>query len=137
MLVGATLSGWISIPLLIGVALLLGVAETLFDHAAIALLPAIIARDDFERANGRLYTTQTVANEFIGPPLGGSLVALAGAAPILLSAACYGLATALIGLLRGTFQPTQRRPWSLTTVGKEIAEGVRWFWGHRLRRSLA
>jgi MFS family permease len=106
----ATLAGWSSIPLLLGVALLLSIAETLADTAAVALLPAVVERDDLERANGRLYTTQTVANEFVGPPVGGGLFALAAAAPLLLVAACYGLAAALVSLLRGNFQPLPRDP---------------------------
>lgn len=133
---GAALSGWISIPILIAAALLLGVAETLFDNAAIALLPAVVTRDDLERANGRIYTTQTIANEFVGPPLGGSLFTLLAASPLLLSAACYGLASALISLLPGNFQPAERAPWSLTSVRGAILEGLRWFWGDRLLHAL-
>lgn len=132
----AVLLGWASTPLLVVVALGLGVAETLFDNAAIALLPAVVGRDDLERANGRLYTTQNIANEFVGPPLGGGLFALAAAAPLLLVAGCYGVAATLVSLLRGTFRPTQREPWSLRLVGAEVREGLRWFWGHRLLHAL-
>lgn len=132
----ATLAGWSSIALLVGIALLLGVAETLADTAAVALLPAVVERADLERANGRLFTTQTVANEFVGPPVGGGLFALAAAAPLLLVAACYGLAAALVSLLRGDFQPTPRGPWSLRLIGAEISEGLRWFWRHRLMHAL-
>lgn len=133
---GALLLGWASIGLLAAIAFGLGIAETLFDNAAIALLPAVVARADLERANGRLYTTQTIANEFVGPPLGGGLFALAAGLPLLLVAACYGLAAALVGLLRGTFRPSQPRLWSPAIVGAEIAEGLRWFWGHRLLHAL-
>lgn len=134
---GAIWLGWASIPLLLGVALLLGIAETLADTAAVALLPAVVVpRSELERANGRLYTTQTVANEFVGPPLGGGLFALAAAAPVLVIATCYGLAAALISLLRGHFQPTTRGPWSLRLLSEEIGAGVRWFWGHRLVHAL-
>jgi MFS family permease len=133
---GAIFLGWASIQLLIVVALLLGIAETLFDNAAFALLPAVVDRGHLEQANSRLYTTQTVANEFIGPPLGGGLFAIAVAAPILAGAILYGLAAGLISLLCGNFQPTQRAPWSMRTLGSEIAEGVVWFWGHRLLHAL-
>ena len=132
----AALVGWITIPLLLGVAFLLGIAETLADTAAVALLPAVVTRDELERANGWLFTTQTVANEFVGPPLGGGLFALIAAAPLLLVAACYGLAATLISLLRGGFQPAPSGPWSFGLVRREIGEGLRWFWGHRLMRAL-
>lgn len=107
---------WASIPLLVGVALCLGVAETLFENTAIVLLPAVVARDDLERANGRLYTTQTIANEFVGPPLGGGLFTLAAAAPLLIRAACYGFAASLVRLLRGTFRPAQRERYNFHFV---------------------
>jgi hypothetical protein len=56
--------------------------------------------------------------------------------PIVLSAACYGLAATLISLLRGTFRSAQRVPWSLASVRSDIALGLRWFWGHRLLHAL-
>jgi MFS family permease len=128
----ALLLGWASIALLFLVALLLGVAETLFDNAAFALLPNIVARDDLERANGGIFTTQTIANEFAGPPLGGGLFALAAAAPILAGAAIYALAGTLIGLLRGSFRAAPAASQATTTMWGQIGEGVGWFWRHRL-----
>jgi MFS family permease len=128
----AVLLEWASIPLLFGVALLLGVAETLFDNAAFALLPAVVARDDLERANGRLFTTQTVTNEFVGPPLGGTLFALAAAAPIFVGGAIYAVAATLIGLLRGSFRAAPISSQPTTTLWGEIGKGLRWFWRHQL-----
>ncbi|MHA7263776.1 hypothetical protein ACX80W_11310 [Arthrobacter sp. TMN-37] len=37
-------------------------------------------RDQLSRANGRLYGVELITNQFIGPPLGGLLVALGVAA---------------------------------------------------------
>jgi MFS family permease len=58
------------LAMLYAVALLLGIAETLFDTSAQSLLPAIVARDDLTRANSRLFAVELVANTFVGPPLG-------------------------------------------------------------------
>ena len=63
-------------------ALLLGLAETLFDTSAQSLLPAIVSRDDLTVANSRLFAVELVANTFVGPPLGG-LLAAAGLAVAL------------------------------------------------------
>jgi hypothetical protein len=96
----------------------------------------VVARDALERANCRLYTTQTIANEFVGAPVGGGLFALAAASPLLLVTACYGLAATLASLRRVAFRPAQREPWSLRLVDSEVREGLRWFWGHRLLHAL-
>lgn len=137
----AFVAGWGSIYLLFVAAFLLGVAETFFDNAAFALLPAVVSHDNLERANSRIYTTQTIANEFIGPPLGGTLFATAAVIPLALNAGFYAMAAALLGLLRGSFRPpstvetVQSTP-VFVTMRREIWEGVRWFWGHRLLHVL-
>ncbi len=135
----ATLAGWGNLPLLYGIFFLLGTAETLSDNAALAILPAIVQRDRLESANGRLYATQTIANEFAGPPLGGVLFVLLAATPFLLNAGWYALAAALVLLLRGQFhaQPAGRvaagaRP----SLRADIRAGLRWFWSRRLLRTL-
>jgi len=46
----ALLAGWSSIYLIFMAAFFLGVAEALFDNAAFALLPALVAHDELERA---------------------------------------------------------------------------------------
>ena len=75
----AVLAGWASIPLLAALGFLLGTGQTLFDNAAQSLVPAIVSRDGgrLERANSQLYGAQTVTQNFIGPPAGGALFALA------------------------------------------------------------
>ena len=46
-----------TLPMLYAVALLLGMAETLFDTSAQSLLPAIVAREDLTTANSRLFAS--------------------------------------------------------------------------------
>ena len=58
------------------VALMVGVAETLYDTSAQSILPQMVHRDQLSRANGRLYAVELTANQFVGPPLGGLLVAI-------------------------------------------------------------
>jgi MFS family permease len=127
---------WASIFLLFVAAFLLGVAETLYDNAAFALLPTLVEHDQLERANGRIFTTQTVANELVGPTVGGTLFAWAAALPFLVSAMLYSSAATLVRLLHGSVHtgPTAAR--SRTSFRQEIAEGIQWFWGHRLLHIL-
>ncbi len=129
-----------TIWLLYVVGFALGMAETLFDNASQAFLPAVIGgRDQLEQANGRLMAGEIVTNQFLGPPLGGFLFGLGAAVPILLDAGTFAISAGLIASLGGlvaTHRPSgdraARRP-----MRTEIGEGLRWLRGHRLLRSLA
>jgi MFS transporter len=128
-----------TLPLLYGVFFTLGMAETLFDNAAVSILPALVAKEDLARANGRLLGVQMVANELVAPPLGGLLFAAAAAAavPFLLDAGSFAAAAALIAAMGGRFRIERPEGSPPTTLRSEIAEGVRWLLRHRLLRILA
>jgi len=111
------------------------IAETLFDTSAQSLLPAIVPRDQLTRANSRLYAVELVANVFIGPPLGGLLAAVALAAAFGLPAAAYLVGAGCLALIAGSFRPAHQGP--PTRLRDEIAEGVRFLWGHPVLRPLA
>ena len=124
-----------TLAMLYAVALLLGIAETLFDTSAQSLLPAIVPRDQLTRANSRLYAVELVANVFIGPPLGGLLAAVALAAAFGLPAAAYLVGAGCLALIAGSFRPAHQGP--PTRLRDEIAEGVRFLWDHPVLRPLA
>ncbi|MEO1062368.1 MAG: MFS transporter [Actinomycetota bacterium] len=128
-----------SILMLYVVGFALGVAETFFDNASQTIMPSLI--DDPEllpKANGRLFSAETITNNFVGPPLGGLLVAVAASVPFWIDAASFLAASALIASIPGSFRAArsdggaERR-----SLRAEIAEGVRWLSGHRLLRTLA
>ena len=117
--------------------LLLGMAEVLRDNSAQTILPAIVHTSQLEKANGRMWSAESVANQFIGPPLGSLLLAVAFALPFFLDAASFFVAAALVFLIPGSFradghETRERRPWRT-----ELAEGFRWLWGHSLLRPMA
>jgi MFS family permease len=126
-----------TIPLLYAVFFLLSTGETLFDTAAATVLPAVVHREGLPRANARLSGALTVTNQFVGPPLGGSLFAAAAALPFLLGAGGLAAAAALILALRGTFRVARAAGAPPADLRAEIAAGVRWLWRHRLLRTLA
>ena len=66
--------------MLYAVPLVLGIGETLFDTSAQSLMPSIVEKEQLSRANGRLYAVELTMNQFIGPPLGGFLIAYFGPA---------------------------------------------------------
>ena len=120
-------------------ALLLGCAEVLRDNTAQTLMPTIVDKSQLEKANGRMWAAETTMNSFVGPALGGLLVAVAIALPFLLNAGLLAVSAALVFALVGTFTPggaTVERSRRIDWKG-EIGEGVRWLWSHRLIRTLA
>jgi MFS family permease len=128
-------TGTLTLPVLYAAAFALGVAETLFDTAAQSILPSIVDRDRLPRANGRLYAVELAANSFVGPPLGGVLMALSVGLALGGSAIGYALAAVGLTLLVGSFRPKREGPPARLTA--DIAEGLRYLTGHRLLRTFA
>jgi MFS family permease len=126
-----------TLAVLYAVALLLGLAETLFDTSAQSLLPAIVARDDLTRANSRLFAVELVANTFIGPPLGGLLAAAGLALALGLPAAAYLVGAGCLVLIAGSFRAVGAGPAGSTRLRDDIAEGARFVWRHPVLRPLA
>ncbi|WP_309246059.1 MFS transporter [Verrucosispora sioxanthis] len=123
-----------SIWLLYLVALGLGMAETLYDTSAQSILPQVVTRDQLPRANGRLAAVELAANQFVGPPLAGFLVAAGVALALAGPAVLWALAVAALLLVTGRFRIERDTP---TTMRADIAEGLRFLWRHRLLRTLA
>jgi MFS family permease len=122
--------------LLYGSSLLFGFAEVLRDNAAQTLMPGIVEPERLETANGRLWGAEMVMNSFIGPPVGGLLIAAGFAVPFFVDAGTFAFAAALIFLIAGSFRPSEA-PAETIRWRAEISEGVGWLWNHRLLRSMA
>jgi MFS family permease len=116
------------------VALGIGLTETIYDTSAQSILPQIVARGQLSKANGRLFGAQLTANEFVGPPLGGALVATGAALSFAIPSALWLAAVGTLLLVRGRFRVARDEP---TTMRADIAEGLRYLWRHRLLRTLA
>ena len=117
-------------------AFLLGSAETIFDNAAQAIMPAVVHHDRLERANARLFAAEMINNQFVGGPLGGFLFAIAAAIPFVVDGASFAIAALLVATMAGTFR-AERDASSPTTIRADIAEGLKWLRAHRLIRTLA
>lgn len=140
-LVGAlaltVVSGQESLAVLYVIAFLLGSAETVFDNAAQAIMPAIVRKDQLEKANGRMYAAEFITNQFIGPPLGAFLFVAAAASPFFLDSASFLISALLILSFTGRFRAPRDAALPATTMRADIAEGLRWLWNHKLFRTLA
>ena len=147
----AILTGWSSIVLLDLVLFLINPGETAFEPAAQSMVPAIVPRDQLERANGWLVGGLTLSHYMIAGPVGGFLFVVAASIPFFANAGTYAASAILIGLVSGTYRVTRpgqapspdavdlrargaRRP---RGVRAEVAEGLRWLLKQRMLRTMA
>ncbi|MBB3662645.1 MULTISPECIES: MFS transporter [Prauserella salsuginis group] len=128
-------TGTVSVPIIYAAFFLIGTSETLADNASNAMLPTLVSVAALPKANARLVAVQMGVNQFVGPPLGASLFALAATIPFGLNAAAFTLAAVVLGTLprrAGTPAPVQRRP-----LWTEIREGAQWMWRNRVLRMIS
>jgi len=101
-------------------AFLFGLAEVLRDNCAQTLMPAVVEDKDLEKANGRMWSAESLTNSFIGPPLGSFIIAIAIFLPFFVVK---------------SFEPeTKSGPINFRA---EIKEGFSWLWSHTLLRPMA
>ena len=132
----AVWSGVATIWALYLVVLVISAGETVVDTSAQSILPAIVPKERLDTANGRLFSTMTIAHRFIGPPLGGFLFGVAAFVPVVADSASFAIAAILIFGLKGRFKPPIETE---TPVGfrRSVAEGLVWLWENRPIRTFA
>lgn len=118
-------------------AIIVGAAEVLRDTAAQTILPALIPETGLERANGRLWSVEMVANAFIGTALAGVLLAASLALPFAVNTVFLALAIALVGGLRGDFSPDDATPAVSRNWRAELREGLAFLLANPILRRLA
>jgi MFS family permease len=128
--------GSATIAALAVVSFLLGVAETFFDNAASAIVPMLVDDSGIERANSWIFSTQTVMSTLLGAPIGGALYVLGRAVPLVTDAASFALSAVLVAMVSGSFRARSAED-EPTTIRRDISDGLRWLFGHRLLRVLA
>lgn len=117
-------------------AITVGAAEVLRDNAAQTMLPALVPEADLERSNGRLWSIEMVANNFVGTALAGVLLGVSLALPFAVNAACMALAVVLVAGLHGDFRPHDEAP-STRNWRAELREGIGFLLSHPILRKLA
>jgi MFS family permease len=137
MLAIGVVTGNTTLLLLYAVSFLLGCAETIFDNASQAILPALVRKDQLERANSRIFAAELITNEFAGPPIGAFLFVAAASSPFFLDSASFLFAALLVLSFTGTFATAREEGTPRTSLRADIKEGVAWLWNHRLLRALA
>ena len=118
-------------------AFLFGLAEVLRDNSAQTLMPSVVEAENLEKANGRMWSAESLTNSFIGPPLGSLLIGIAIYLPFFVDAGTFFVAVALIASISGSFKPVEEKPREKINFKSEIKEGYRWLWAHDLLRPMA
>lgn len=127
---GVTLSlafGVREIWILYAAAFLIGMAETVVDNASLAVLPQLVCREKLSDANGRIFATQSVLNEFVGPPLGALVFSLSAVAAFATGSAVYLLAVVVFGLLPRRLRDEEPSAVATQSVWRSVGEGLREF----------
>jgi MFS family permease len=120
----AAIGGWLSMPLLLLIALLTAVLTTFFDAADSAFLPTIVARNQLVRANGALAASSSVS-EFAAFGSAGFLVQILTAPiAIFVDALSFVASALLLGSIRVKEPPPPTKE-DREPVLTEIAVGLR------------
>ena len=118
-------------------AFLFGLSEVLRDNSAQTLMPSVVDKESLEKANGRMWSAESLTNSFIGPPLGSLIIGIAIFLPFFVDAVSFFVAVALIASIKGSFKPVHDAPREKLNFKAEIKEGFAWLWAHNLLRPLA
>lgn len=136
----------LTMPLLLGLLVVLGTAEVFADGASSALVPDVTPRTRLGAANSRLMGAQLVANSFLGAPLAGFV--LAAGAGWLFGVPAGLVAAGVLVTLRGLWgkvrhgqgssgAPSAEAPSSADrSVRRELREGLTFLWGHAVIRPI-
>lgn len=120
--------GYVTLPLLYGIALILGVTQTLEEPALTAAVFMVVPQERLEKANAWLAGAQNVIG-LLAFPLGGIFASINIILSISVGGGCAAAALVVLLLLRGSFHPsrTTRRH-----IMVEVFEGVRFLWSHQV-----
>ena len=123
--------------LLLFATFLLGCGEVLGNGASQTFIPLIVETDQLETANGRMWTSESLMQNFMGPPLASVLLGLSVFAPLMFDGASFFASAGLIGLIASSMIKKQQISEVKPNFKAELKEGLNWLWHHPFLRPLA
>lgn len=126
--------GAVAWPVVLVVAVVDRIGDTLFTPASNAALPLIVADEQLESAWAVSEGRQYAAN-LVGPPLGGVLYGLGRVVPFVADAVSYAISVFTSARLRGAFG-SSADPASRRGLWAESFEGLRHLWRDSLLRAV-
>jgi MFS family permease len=121
---------------------LIGTCEVATDTAAQSLIPVILDKKNFEKANSRMNIAETVIQNFIGAPLSGFLYATSIVLPFILNSLGFLVAAIFVLMIPAHLISKGSSPENEAAEKKsfisEIKFGLNYLWNDRpLRRLVA
>jgi MFS family permease len=124
----------VTLPVLFVAAFVLGIQQTFYDTTSQTLVPVIVADRQITRANARLFAAEILTEVFVGPPLGGLLIAAGAVLAFGGTLVGYGIALAGVLLMTGTYRV--RGAEMHGSIVQDIREGLSYLASHPLQRVL-
>ena len=121
---------------------LIGTCEVATDTAAQSLIPVILDKKNFEKANSRMNIAETVIQNFIGAPLSGFLYATAIVLPFILNSLGFLIAAIFVLMIPAHLishgSSEAKKEEEKESFVSEIKFGLNYLWNDRpLRRLVA
>ncbi|MEW6343673.1 MAG: MFS transporter [Pseudomonadota bacterium] len=115
-----TVSGWLSAPVIYGVAACIGAARAFESPAVSSLLPGVVPRAQLPQATAWATSAGQTA-QIVGPALGGLLYGIGPAPAYLVCTLTFACAAALVWHVPLQAKPATRAPVTLASVFSGIA----------------
>jgi MFS family permease len=116
---------------------LLESAAVIGNSASQTFIPMIVDKEELERANGRLWTVESLTSSFMGPPLASLLLGFSVFAPLAFDGASFFFSAGLIGAISRIMIKPQKKSEKEPNFRAELKEGLTWLWRHDFLRPLA
>lgn len=124
-----TISGVITIEILVGLVLILGLNNPFSTTARMSVIPRCVPREDLSAAIA-FNSTLFHGSRFIGPAIAGVLLLASGGIALIFALNAVGYLILTIGLLRMDLAPPDRPPRGRGNMLSDIADGYRYVANH-------
>ncbi len=118
---------------MIVLAFCLGCIEVVFDTSSASILPKIVQKEVLAKANGQLFGTEILTNDFLGKPLGSFLFEVGNTLPFLTYSGLIATSTAFLFSIKGRFAVQRTKSSSVMGFLDATWEGMRWLFQSTLR----
>jgi MFS family permease len=133
-LVVAGVLGALTVPHLMVVALLTGIASGIFQPAQSAAIRAVVATEDLSTALSQNQARQHIAS-LLGPPLGGAVYAVRAWAPFAIDTVTFAVSCLTVSRIRTDLRPP-RPEGEQPRLRAQLVQGLRFTWDSRFFRTL-
>ncbi len=132
-------SGSLLIGIMMAATFLLGSAEVLGNNSSQTFMPDVVAEEHLHKANGQMWSAESLTNNFLGPALGSALLGFSIYLPFLFDAGSFFFSAALIALITTHSAAIVKKKKSEggTSFIFELKEGFNWLMKHKVLRPMA